>query len=114
MVIKASELCNIYGLDTISTGNCIQWLLECAERGVVTNEDAGGLDLSWGGNSKTIVELVKMIAFREGIGDLLAKGLQRASEELGHDSYKWAVQARGLEQSNVDTRSAFAYALALR
>lgn len=110
-VIKANELCNILGLDTISTGNCIQWLMECKQRGVVTDEDVGGLDLSWG-NSETVIELVKMIANRQGIGDLLAKGLKVASEEMGKDSYKWAIQARGLEQSRVETRSAFGYALA--
>jgi aldehyde:ferredoxin oxidoreductase len=110
-VIKANELCNILGLDTISAGACIQWLLECKQRGVVTDRDAGGLDLSWG-NSETVIQLVRMIAFREGIGDLLAKGLKRASEEMGHDSYRWAVQANGLEQSRIETRSAFSYALA--
>ena len=91
-IIKGGELCNILGLDTISTGNCIQWLLECKQRGVVTDEDASGLDLSWG-NTETMIELIKMIANREGIRDLLA-GLEVASEELGKDSYKWAIQAR--------------------
>jgi aldehyde:ferredoxin oxidoreductase len=110
-VIKANELCNILGLDTISTGACIQWLLECKQRGIVTDRDAGGLDLSWG-NMETVIELVRMIAFREGIGDLLAKGLKIASQEMGRDSYQWAVQANGLEQSRVETRSTFAYALA--
>lgn len=110
-IIKASELCNIYGLDVISAGSCVQWVMECNDRGVLSSEDADGIDLSWG-NSNTIVEMVKKMAFREGIGDLLAKGLKTAAEEVGQDSYKWAVQARGLEQSRVDTRSAFAYALA--
>ena len=110
-IIKANELCNILGMDTISTGNCIQWLMECNQRNVITGQETDGLDLSWG-NSETVIELVKKIACREGIGDLLAKGLREASEELGKDSYKWAIQARGLEQSRVETRSAFGYALA--
>ncbi|HHT70011.1 MAG TPA: aldehyde ferredoxin oxidoreductase family protein [Firmicutes bacterium] len=110
-VIKANELCNILGLDVISTGNCIQWLLECKQRGVMTDADADGLDLSWG-NMDTVIELTRKIAHREGVGDLLAKGLKVAAEEVGQDSYKWAIQARGLEQSRVETRSAFAYALA--
>lgn len=110
-VIKAGELCNILGMDTISAGGCIQWLMECKQRNVITNEEADGLDLSWG-NTNTIIELVKKMAFREGIGNLLSKGLKKASEELGKDSYKWAIQARGLEQSRVETRSAFGYALA--
>lgn len=110
-ILKAGELCNILGLDTISTGNSIQWLMECKQRGVVTGEDVDGLDLSWG-NSDTVIELIKKIAYREGIGDLLAKGLRKASEEMGKDSYKWAIQANGLEQSRVETRAAFGYALA--
>lgn len=110
-VIKAGELCNIYGLDVISTGGCIQWLMECYQRNAITKEEADGLDLSWG-NTDTIIELVSKIANRQGIGDLLAKGTKQASEEWGKESYKWAVQAKGLEQSRVETRSAFSYALA--
>jgi aldehyde:ferredoxin oxidoreductase len=110
-VIKANELCNILGLDTISTGACIQWLMECRQRGVTTDADAGGLDLSWG-NSETVIELVKMIAERRGVGDLLAEGVQSAARKMGGDSARWAVQANGLEQSRVETRSAFSYALA--
>ena len=110
-IIKANELCNILGMDTISTGNSIQWLMECNQRSIITSDDIGGLDLSWG-NSDTVIELVKRIAYRDGIGDLLANGLLKAAEMTGQDSYKWALQARGLEQSRVETRSAFGYALA--
>lgn len=111
VVIKANELCNIYGMDVISTGSLIQWLFECKQRGVVTDEIADGIELEWG-NGETIVELTRMIAFREGVGDLLAKGSKRAAEIIGQDSYKWAIQAKGLEQSRIETRTAFGYALA--
>jgi aldehyde:ferredoxin oxidoreductase len=110
VVVKANEYCNIYGMDTISCGNLIQWLIECKEHGLITDEEAG-VKLEWG-NGDTVVELTRMIAFREGVGDLLAKGSKLASEELGGDSWKWAVQAKGLEQSRVETRSTYAYALA--
>jgi aldehyde:ferredoxin oxidoreductase len=109
-VLKANEYCNIYGMDVISTGSLVQWIIECNDRGL--EFDREGLDLSWG-NGDTLVEVVRRIAFREGkIGDLLAKGVKRASEEMGQDSYQWAVQAKGLEQSRVETRSAYSYALA--
>lgn len=108
-VVKANELCNIYGLDTISTGSAIQWLMECHQRELDFDRD--GLDLSWG-NGQTLVELVRRIALRQGIGDLLALGVKRASEKMGQGSADWAVQAKGLEQSRVETRSAFSYALA--
>jgi aldehyde:ferredoxin oxidoreductase len=110
-IIKANELCNILGMDTISVGNSIQWLMECYQRKVVTTEEADGLDMNWG-NGETVIRLVEKIAKREGVGDLLADGLRAASGKLGKDSYKWAIQARGLEQSRVETRSAFGYALA--
>lgn len=108
-VIKANELCNIYGLDTISTGSVIQWLMECHQHELEFDRD--GLDLSWG-RGDTIVKLVEKIAFRQGIGDLLAMGVKRASEKIGQGSEDWAMQAKGLEQSRVETRSAFSYALA--
>lgn len=108
-VIKANEYCNLYGLDTISTGSVIQWIMECHQRNLEFDRD--GLDLDWG-NGETVVELVKRIAYRQGIGDLLAMGTKRASEKLGQHSEDWAIQAKGLEQSRVETRSAYSYALA--
>lgn len=111
VVIKANELCNIYGLDTISTGNLIQWAMECYEKNIFTKEQLGGLRLEWG-NGDAIVEMVRRIAFRQGLGNLLADGVKRASEKIGHGSEEWAIQAKGLEQSRVETRAAFGYALA--
>lgn len=110
-VLKANEYCNIYGMDVISTGSVIQWLMECKQRGLVDDSIADGLDLSWG-NGDTVVQLTRMIAFREGVGDLLADGVKKASAKLGGESEKWAIQAKGLEQSRVETRAAYGYALA--
>jgi aldehyde:ferredoxin oxidoreductase len=109
IVIKANELCNIYGLDTISTGNVIAWLMECHQREL--EFDREGLDLSWG-NGDAVLELIEKIVYRKGIGNLLAQVVKLASEKLGQGSEDWAMQAKGLEQSNVDTRSAYSYALA--
>ena len=109
-VIKANELCNIYGMDTISIGSVIQWAMECYERGVLSR-DTLGAELRFGDGS-ALLEMVKKIAFRSGFGDVLAEGVKLAAEAVGGDSYKWAVHGKGLEQSRVDTRSAKAYALA--
>jgi len=109
-VIKANELCNIYGIDTISTGSLIQWAMECYEKGVLTKEDIG-FELKWG-DGDALVEMVRKIALREGIGEILAEGVKRASEKIGKNSWKWAIQAKGLEQSRVETRAAKGYALA--
>jgi aldehyde:ferredoxin oxidoreductase len=110
-ILKGNELCNIYGMDTISVGSAIQFLLECQQRGVLTGEQSEGLTLEWG-NADAILALVRMIALREGVGDLLANGVADASLAIGQGSERWAIQAKGLEQSRVETRSAKGYALA--
>jgi len=108
-ILKANELCNRYGMDTISTGSVIQWAMECREKEVL---DAEGVNLTWG-NGEAIVELVRRIAFRQDIGDLLAEGVKRAAEKVGHDSWKWAIHVKGLEQSRAEVRARKGYALAL-
>lgn len=109
-ILRANELCNSLGLDTISAGSVIGWFMECYERGVV--EEYPGEPTPVWGNAEAVATLVENIAHRKGSGDLLAEGSKRAAEKIGQDSYKWAVQARGLEQSSVDTRASKAYALA--
>ena len=111
VVIKANELCNIYGLDTISAGNLIQWAMEGYEKKIFTEEQLEGLRLEWG-NGDAIVEMVRRIAHRQGLGNILADGVKRAAQKIGRGSEQWAIQAKGLEQSRVETRAAFGYALA--
>jgi aldehyde:ferredoxin oxidoreductase len=112
-VIKANDLVGEMGLDSISTGVVIQWAMESYERGVLTRQDTDELDLRFG-NDDALLRLIPMIARREGrIGALLAQGVKTASEQVGRDSYKWALcNAKGLEQSRVETRAVKAYALA--
>ncbi|MBC7093609.1 aldehyde ferredoxin oxidoreductase family protein [Candidatus Bipolaricaulota bacterium] len=108
---KANALCNDLGLDTISTGGVIQWAMETYERGLLPNALTEGLDLHFG-SEEAVTELPRLIAYRKGIGDLLAEGVKRAAEKVGGESWKWAVHTRGLEQSRVETRGAMGYALA--
>ncbi|MCX5907510.1 MAG: aldehyde ferredoxin oxidoreductase family protein [Deltaproteobacteria bacterium] len=108
-ILKANELCNRYGMDTISTGSVIQWAMECQEKEILSAE---GVNLTWG-NGDAMVELVKRIAFRQDIGDLLAEGVKRAAEKVGHDSWKWAIESKGLEQTRAEVRARKGYALAL-
>jgi len=110
-VLKGNELCNELGLDTISAGGVIQWLFESVEKGIIDAKVGEGLNLAWGDGS-AMVELLKKIAYRQGIGDMLAEGTKRLAKKFGGESWQWAVQANGLEQSRVDTRVAKAYALA--
>jgi len=95
-VCKANELCVAYGLDTISTGVAIGFAMECQERGLLSERDLDELDLRFG-NGEAMVRAIKMIARRQGIGDLLAEGVMRAAERIGGDSSNFAMQAGGQE-----------------
>ncbi|MFW9910379.1 MAG: aldehyde ferredoxin oxidoreductase family protein [Candidatus Thorarchaeota archaeon] len=112
-VLRLNELCNRIGLDTITAGTVVQWAIESYQRGVLSKKDTDGLDLNWG-KIDEIYKAVEKLATRDGkLGNLLADGLKIATKKVGHDSYKWAIMnSKGLEQSNVETRSAKAYALA--
>jgi aldehyde:ferredoxin oxidoreductase len=102
--VHATYLCNEYGLDTISTGAVIAFSMECYEKNIISKEDTGGLELNWG-NSSILPELIKKIAFREGIGDLLAKGVKETANILGKGSSEFAIHGKGLEAPAHDPRS---------
>ncbi len=81
-IARANEICNQYGMDTISCGATIAWAMEAFESGVLTLEDTGSLDLKFG-NAAAMVKLTEMIGQRQGFGDVLAEGSARAAERLG-------------------------------
>ncbi|MFW9830608.1 MAG: aldehyde ferredoxin oxidoreductase family protein [Candidatus Thorarchaeota archaeon] len=102
-ILYANQLCNRYGIDTISTGCTIAFLFEAAEHGIITSKEADGLDLSWG-NAETIIALIEKIAHREGIGNLLAEGSMRAAQKIGKGAERFAIHVKGLEASGQDPR----------
>jgi len=81
-VIYAGHLCNVYGIDTISAGCTIALACEMFDRGVLTAADTGGLEIRYG-DAQMIHRLIKMIAHREGFGDLLAEGSAALAEQFG-------------------------------
>ena len=81
------------GMDTNEAGWVIGWAIECFEKGILTSEDTGGLEMNWG-NVEAARAMLRKIAYREGIGDLLAEGVKRASEKLGRGSEELAVYTR--------------------
>jgi len=109
-VIAAIERCDALGTDTLSTGVTISWAMECFQRGILTKEDFGGLEPTWG-NHQAVVALVKQIAYREGIGDLLAEGVKRASAKVGKGSEHFAMHVKGLEACGYDARCVQTFAL---
>ncbi len=92
----ANQLCNMYGLDTISCGGTIAWAMECYEKGILNKKDTGGLDLHFG-NSEIIRILPEMIALRHGFGDVLALGSRRAAEFVGKEAEKLVVTVKNQE-----------------
>jgi aldehyde:ferredoxin oxidoreductase len=95
-VCKMNMLCNAYSLDTISTGVCIAWAMECYEAGILTKVDTDGMELIFG-NAKAAVKMVEKIALKDGFGAIFSEGLVNAVEKIGRGSEKFAVEVKGLE-----------------
>ncbi len=95
-LLKANELCTEYTLDTISTGGTIALAMECFEKGIIPGEDLDGLELKFG-NGEAMLEIIEAIAFRRGIGSVLAEGSVRAAASWGSEAEKLAVAVKGLE-----------------
>jgi aldehyde:ferredoxin oxidoreductase len=95
-ICKANELCNKYGLDTISTGAVIAWAMDCYEHGILTKEDTDGIELTFG-NAAAMVEMVRKICEREGFGNLLAEGSWRAAQKIGKGAEELVVATKAHE-----------------
>jgi aldehyde:ferredoxin oxidoreductase len=93
-IAVANALCNAYGLDTISTGMSIALTMECFERGVIDTSKTDGLEVRFG-DSHAILELVEKIAHREGIGDVLASGIQQTLKFFGPAAQEFALHVKG-------------------
>jgi aldehyde:ferredoxin oxidoreductase len=97
-IAKAHELSNRYGVDTMSMGACIAWAMECWERGIDL-----GRPLPWG-DAETILSLIEEIAYRRGVGAILADGVREAAAKVGQGSEAWALHVKGLEMAMHDPR----------
>ena len=102
-ITKANDICNRYGLDTISAGATIAFAIECYENGILTKEDTDGIELTWG-NHKAIVAMLKKLAEREGFGDVLADGVKIAAEKIGKGADEYAIHVGGQELPMHDPR----------
>ncbi len=91
-IIKAHVLCSQYGLDVDGTSGAIAWAMECYQRGILTDSEADGLKLEWG-NYNVVLELIRRIAHRQGIGNLLAEGSRKAAETIdkGSEMYSMSI-----------------------
>ncbi|MBM4276998.1 MAG: aldehyde ferredoxin oxidoreductase family protein [Deltaproteobacteria bacterium] len=102
-VIKANELCNRAGIDTISGGAAIAFAYECYEKGTITKQDTDGLELRWG-DIDAALKLIEMITERKGIGAILAEGTREAAKLFGKGTDEFLVEVKGLEAPMHDPR----------
>jgi aldehyde:ferredoxin oxidoreductase len=93
---KANERCAAYGLDTISAGSVIAFVMECVEQGLLTASDTGGYLPQWG-DGEAMLQGIEMIVHRSGFGARMAEGVQRLAAEIGQGSEAFAMHIKGVE-----------------
>ncbi len=109
-IMKANYLCDDLGMDTISSGVVIGFVMECYERGILTEEDTCGIKLNFG-NYPVIMELLELIAHKKGFGAFCAKGVKIMARELKKNTEEYAMQVKGLELPAYDPRAGWGSAI---
>jgi aldehyde:ferredoxin oxidoreductase len=102
-IIKGMELADYYGMDAISAGVIVGFVMDCYENGILTKEDLGGIEADFG-NSEALIQLLELMGKCEGIGDLLAEGVRIAGQKIGKGAEKLAQHIKGLEVTGYDLR----------
>jgi aldehyde:ferredoxin oxidoreductase len=102
-IIKGCELCNYYGMDSISAGVILGFAMDCYENGILTQKDMDGIEARFG-NHEALVKLLEKMGKREGIGDILAEGVKFAAEKIGKGAEKLAQHIKGVEVTGYDLR----------
>lgn len=103
--IAADEICDDLGIDTISAGVCVGFAYELFEKGLISTKDTDGLELRFG-DPAPMVDLVRKIGLREGLGDRLAEGTMRLAESIGQGSDLYAIHVKGMELPAYEPRGA--------
>lgn len=104
-IVKACELSDRHGIDTISGGIIVAWAMECYEKGILSKKDTDGLDLRFG-NADAMVEATRKMCLREGkLGGLLAEGSERAAKKIGKHSNRYLITCKGMEWGGYSMRS---------
>ena len=102
-ILYFNKMANDYGIDTITLGNTLAFCMDAYDLGLISKDELG-VDMTWG-NTDAMEKMIKHITFREGIGDILAEGLLRASEKIGSGTEDLVVHFKGLEDSSTDKRN---------
>jgi aldehyde:ferredoxin oxidoreductase len=112
-IIKLNDICNRYGVDTISAGATMAFTIECYERGVINKADTDGIEMTWG-NHKSIVAMTEKMVRREGFGDILADGVKVAARRIGGDASRYAMHIQGQEIPAHDPKFGYHWATTYR
>lgn len=109
-IIQANILCDKLGLDTISAGNVIGFIMECFERELISSRETEGVEIRFGDREASLAA-IEMMAYRQGFGDILAEGVKAISERIGKESNQFAMHVKGMEFPAYEPRGAFGSAL---
>jgi len=112
-IIKLNDVCNRYGVDTISAGATMAFTIECYERGLITKADTDGIEMTWG-NHKSIVAMTEKMVRREGFGDVLADGVKLAARRIGRGASRYAIHIQGQEVPAHDPKFGYHWATTYR
>ncbi|MBN1357975.1 aldehyde ferredoxin oxidoreductase family protein [Candidatus Bathyarchaeota archaeon] len=102
-IIKGIEIATYYGMDGVSAGVTVGFVMDCYENGILTKKDLDGIEANFG-NSEALIQLLEKMGKREGIGDILADGVRVAAQKIGKGSEKLAQHIKGLEVTGYDLR----------
>ena len=103
-IIKANDVCDRYGIDTISAGTVLAFAMECYEHGMIGKNETEGIELTWG-NASAILAMLEKIGRREGLGEVLADGVERAAKQIGKGAEEYAIHIHGQEPGFHDPRA---------
>jgi aldehyde:ferredoxin oxidoreductase len=110
-IIKVTDICNRYGVDTIGAGAAMAFTIECFENGILTRQDTDGLEMTWG-NHRSIVAMTEKLVKREGFGAIIADGTQKAAERIGKGAEAFAINIQGQDYPAHDPRRDYTWKIA--
>ena len=109
-ITKANDMCNRYGIDTVSTGAFVGFCMQCFEQGLISETFAGGIKPTWG-NSDFLIEMIRLIGENESSGKYFEKGIKYAAEKIGKEAVEIAVHVKGLDFPGHDPRATTSLAI---
>lgn len=109
-IFYLTDLYDRLGIETSTIGCAISMAFEAYEKGLITSKDTGGLELKWG-DAEVVEQMIKKCVYREGIGDILARGPKEAAEVIGGDAPDFAIHIKGAGMNLHDWRAAWGFLL---